>query len=370
MAYSSSEKIKLIEKEIALEKKRLDDVYKCLGENVAFFVKNKSFSYCVKELSDYEISRNKYFKLLKTKNNLKSRVEEIKDCKTDLFKLKEALLGKEKEESQELSKFGAAIYEAYTNNQLNENLSNKLNTVFDKVHLKMESVANKRDSSSIILFSAYHNKKLNKLQNVLFKLFIESAKIILDEKLEDQLSMKNKDKYLIDIYDIFNKKKSLEKNIKKCNEKIEELKKEDKDVPAQRLEDIQHDLKSLNDVQINAAIHLGKELYNNLPNEINSNEIGNKSISLIDEITFKLAKIESLEENIVKLNNEIFISELSAQIAHERSKIKQLEQQIDNCHSQIDKISGIINKKRDKIIELKKSGTYETSKINIKTLDE
>lgn len=370
MAYSSNEKIEIIEKEI-LEKTRLvNSLYKKLGENVAFYVNDKSFQYCIEELSNYEISRNEYNKLLKRKNNLKSKVEEIAECRSDVFKLRDALIEKKEEEKKELSRFGAAIYEAYSNKQLEDSLIERLDVIFDNINQKLDNAAKKRDTTNIILLSAMHDKKINTLQKSLINLFIKSAQYILDENLQDKLCLKNKDKYLKNLYEVIKKRKSLEKNIISCEERIEKIKKEDELSPDRKLEELKSELKILDDAQIEAAILLGKELYNILPDDITSIEIGVRAIAIIDEITIELAKIESLEQDIEKLNNEIFISQLSAQIAHERSKINQLQNEIKNCYSQIDKIEVIINKKRDKIIELKNAGTYEKSDVKPKILDE
>ncbi|MGD1821829.1 MAG: hypothetical protein ACPKM0_03580 [Pleomorphochaeta sp.] len=365
MAYSCSEKIEIIKKEIASETKLLNQLYKNLGENVAFYVKDQAFSFCVTELANYEISKNKYSKILLKKNSLKSKVEVINENRSEIFSLRDELLVKKEEESKELSRFGAAIYEAYVNKQLDQELVEKLDTIFNQIHRKMSNIAKKRDSTTIILLTALYEKQLDSMQKSLLNLFIESANFILKENLEDKLVLKNKDKYLNNLKVVTIQRKAIEENIKTYEKQIEEIQTEDIESPNRKLEEMKSEINTLFEAQTNSAILLGKELYKVLPDEITSKEIGKKAISLIDDITIKFALIDSLEEDIEKLNNEIFISELSAQIAHERKKIKQLNQEINNCNSQICKIEDIIKKKRDKIIELKEAGTFEKSTIDL-----
>ncbi|MGD1818421.1 MAG: coiled-coil domain-containing protein [Pleomorphochaeta sp.] len=370
MAYSCIEQIELKEKEIIKVKKILAKKYESLGKNVAFFVKDKSFNYCQNELSNYEISKSKYEQLLNKKQQLKSKVALIADCESDIFSLNEVLLEKKDEEKKELSKFGAVVYEAYCNGKFNKEISANLEDIFDNVNLKMQKYSKFRDKSNLILFIAHYERLIKKLQTSLPKLFIKAALYIYENNLEENLDLKNKEKYFDSLKEIIINVKNLETRIKECEDKIAEIRKEDSEPPSRKIEEMKAEFESAKDDSINSARLLGIELYQKLPDEITSDEIGKKSISLIDDITLELAKIDSLEQDIQKLNNEIFISELSAQIAHERTKIDQLEQEIKNCNTQIAKIEAIINKKRDTIIELKKFGTYEESTLNLKPLDD
>ncbi len=370
MAHSSSEQIELKEKDIKKAKDLLAKKYESLGRTVAFYVKDKSFSYCLNELSNYEIAKGNYERLLRKATKIKSKVDTINDCKSEIFKLRKLLLDKKKEEETQLSRFGAAIYEAYKNNNFDNNIIQELDQIFQHINIKIEKYKNKSENTSVILFAAIYEKKLKKKKKELSNLFIKASLYILDNNLDSKINFINKEKYLISLKKAIKSRKNLDSQILNCENRIEEIKQEDNESPNRKLEEINKEVESAKEVKINAAILLGEELYNNLPDDINSEEIGIKAISLIDNITLQLAKIESLEQDIVKLNNEIIITELSAQIAHERTKIKTLEEEIINCNKQINKIENIINQKRDKIIELKKEGTFEQSTLDLIALDE
>ncbi|MGD6731515.1 MAG: hypothetical protein ACPKMZ_10650 [Pleomorphochaeta sp.] len=370
MVHSSSEQIELKEKDIKKAKDLLAKKYESLGRTVALFVKDKTFSYCLNELSNYEIAKGNYERLLRKANNIKNKVDTVNDCKREIFELRKLLLEKKREEETQLSRFGAAIYEAYTNNNFDQDIINELDQIFHHINITIEKYKTKSENTSVILFSAIYEKKLKKKKKELSNLFINASLYILKNNLDSKINFINKDKYLISLKKAIKSRENLDSQILNCENRIEEIKKEDNESPNRKLEEIKREVESAKEVKINAAILLGEELYNNLPDDINSEEIGIKAISLIDNITLQLAKIESLEQDIVKLNNEIIITELSAQIAHERTKIKTLEEEILNCNKQINKIENIINQKRDKIIELKKEGTFEQSTLDLIALDE
>ncbi|MDC7238649.1 MAG: hypothetical protein PQJ45_12850 [Sphaerochaetaceae bacterium] len=370
MVHSSSEQIELKEKDIKKAKDLLAKKYESLGRTVALFVKDKTFSYCLNELSNYEIAKGNYERLLRKANNIKNKVDTVNDCKSEIFELRKLLLEKKREEETQLSRFGAAIYEAYTNNNFDQDIINELDQIFHHINITIEKYKTKSENTSVILFSAIYEKKLKKKKKELSNLFIKASLYILENNLDSKINFINKDKYLISLKKAIKSRENLDSQILNCENRIEEIKKEDNESPNRKLEEIKREVESAKEVKINAAILLGEELYNNLPDDINSEEIGIKAISLIDNITLQLAKIESLEQDIVKLNNEIIITELSAQIAHERTKIKTLEEEILNCNKQINKIENIINQKRDKIIELKKEGTFEQSTLDLIALDE
>ncbi|MDC7250529.1 MAG: hypothetical protein PQJ49_11490 [Sphaerochaetaceae bacterium] len=370
MVHSSSEQIELKEKDIKKAKDLLAKKYESLGRTVALFVKDKTFSYCLNELSNYEIAKGNYERLLRKANNIKNKVDTVNDCKSEIFELRKLLLEKKREEETQLSRFGAAIYEAYTNNNFDQDIINELDQIFQHINITIEKYKTKSENTSVILFSAIYEKKLKKKKKELSNLFIKASLYILENNLDSKINFINKDKYLISLKKAIKSRENLDSQILNCENRIEEIKKEDNESPNRKLEEIKREVESAKEVKINAAILLGEELYNNLPDDINSEEIGIKAISLIDNITLQLAKIESLEQDIVKLNNEIIITELSAQIAHERTKIKTLEEEILNCNKQINKIENIINQKRDKIIELKKEGTFEQSTLDLIALDE
>ncbi|MCY1153191.1 MAG: hypothetical protein OWP43_12320 [Sphaerochaetaceae bacterium] len=370
MVHSSSEQIELKEKDIKKAKDLLAKKYESLGRTVALFVKDKTFSYCLNELSNYEIAKGNYERLLRKANNIKNKVDTVNDCKREIFELRKLLLEKKREEETQLSRFGAAIYEAYTNNNFDQDIINELDQIFHHINITIEKYKTKSENTSVILFSAIYEKKIKKKKKELSNLFIKASLYILENNLDSKINFINKDKYLISLKKAIKSRENLDSQILNCENRIEEIKKEDNESPNRKLEEIKREVESAKEVKINAAILLGEELYNNLPDDINSEEIGIKAISLIDNITLQLAKIESLEQDIVKLNNEIIITELSAQIAHERTKIKTLEEEILNCNKQINKIENIINQKRDKIIELKKEGTFEQSTLDLIALDE
>lgn len=370
MAYSSSEQIVIIEKQIEKVKQLIAKHYLSLGVSVALFVKNKSFPYCSNELIDYEMSKKEYKKQLDIFNKLKNKVDIVDDCNKQICNLRILLDEKKEEEEKELSRFGAAVYEAYSNNKLSEDLKIKLDSIFNNINKTIAKYEKKANSTNVILFSAFYNNLLLNKKRELKKLFRNAAVYLRDNNLIEKIEILNKEKYLNTLNLAINSRTQLEKKIKKCENQIKLIKNEEAHSSSRVLEELKKDVKNAKESEINAAILLGKELYNTLPNDITSKEIGIKAISLIDNITLELAKIDSLEQDIVKIKNEMIITELSAQIAHERSKIKTLETEIANCNRQINKIEQKINEKRNKIIELKKKGTFEKSTLDLVTLDE
>lgn len=370
MVQSNSKLIEIKEKEILKSKRNLAKKYQSLGETIALFVKEKPFSFCLNELATYEIAKGEYERLTNKADKIKSKVDILEDYKKQAYDLRKSLISVKNEERVDLSRFGAAIYEAYTHKKLNYNISKRLDTIFGKIDESIKKYKKRVENSSSPLVTSFNNMLLINQRKKLFNYFVDAASLIINERLEKELNINKKEEYLKSLGIIISERVVLEGKIEKFESEIEKMKSDNIHSPGQRLDEVKKEVALAKEVKLNAVILLGEELYNKLPNNITSEEIGLDAISLMDKITLDLAKIDSLEQDIVKLNNEIVITELSAQIAHERNKIKTLEDEILSCKAQISKINNIINQKRDKIIELKNEGTFEESALDLISLDE
>ncbi|MDC7243458.1 MAG: hypothetical protein PQJ44_05905, partial [Sphaerochaetaceae bacterium] len=262
MVHSSSEQIELKEKDIKKAKDLLAKKYESLGRTVALFVKDKTFSYCLNELSNYEIAKGNYERLLRKANNIKNKVDTVNDCKREIFELRKLLLEKKREEETQLSRFGAAIYEAYTNNNFDQDIINELDQIFHHINITIEKYKTKSENTSVILFSAIYEKKLKKKKKELSNLFIKASLYILENNLDSKINFINKDKYLISLKKAIKSRENLDSQILNCENRIEEIKKEDNESPNRKLEEIKREVESAKEVKINAAILLGEELYN------------------------------------------------------------------------------------------------------------
>ncbi len=367
MALNYKEQIELKDEEIKNAKENLIKRYENLGKNVASFVNEKKFDYCLDELSSYEIVKDEYERLLNKQNKLLNNVDSLNDCKKNLHNLSKLLEISLDEENKELSRLGAAIYEAYSNNQLCEEINSIVEPIFKEKNNKLNKFKNINPKSNISILNSFYTSKINKHRNTLLPLFNRAASVVIKEDLLNLIKLANKDKYLNSINEAKSKTKKVEKEIEQCKNEIDTLKKVEN--PTKQLEELKKEIDVSKKSVLDAAILLGEELYNKLPNNITSQEIGALSIEIIDDITLEFAKIESLEKEKIKLNNEVIITELSAQISHERNTINKLNAEIVSCNNQIKKIEKVIEEKRLKIIELKKEGTFEKTILDLKSLD-
>ena len=86
-----------------------------------------------------------------------------------------------------------------------------------------------------------------------------------------------------------------------------------------------------------------------MPESVHSDQIGQKAIQLMDQITLHHKRIKSLQREIKQLENLIQVQELEAQIELENQKIELLRSQIDTCNRQISQIAASIHEKRNRI---------------------
>jgi predicted nucleic acid-binding Zn-ribbon protein len=101
-----------------------------------------------------------------------------------------------------------------------------------------------------------------------------------------------------------------------------------------------------------AAYSYGKALYESLPDSVHAGQIGQKAISLMDQITLHRSRIRKLEGDIKTLQNLIKVQELEAQIELENQKIDHLQAQIETFNRQIAQVHASIQLKQNKISEL------------------
>jgi hypothetical protein len=130
---------------------------------------------------------------------------------------------------------------------------------------------------------------------------------------------------------------------------VAKMKDEEVDSPHRQLEQSKIQCIAYGKERDRAASAFGRALYDTLPPDISSRTVGQKAISLIDQISLHLRRIGQLEKDILQLQNMIKVEELQAQIELDNQKIEHLSAQIDTANRQISQVQQTIEAKRQKI---------------------
>lgn len=345
------EKIKENEMDTAL-------LYEELGRCVSEIAKYKSINYCEDLLTGYSIANGEFEKLKKTQEKFTNLAKSNTSLEKELRIINKNIKENDKKLKDLFLRIGAASYEAYCSNTLSSELMKILYPLFDSKQKKVAGLESKLNSAKSSLKKKYYQERLKNLRFSFMEIFYQTALIIEKNDYIDLVPLKDRDSILKEYSKCKHTESELSYSLKIYKSELDALKKNGALDVKSKLEELKITVNNANESAQEAAILLGNELYEILPDDISSNEIGECAIDLIDQITLHKSVIEKLKKDIDLLKNELKIGEIKSQIDDERSNIKRLELQISSCKEKISTIEDKIEEKNKKIDVLVKEGVY------------
>lgn len=358
MANNPLDLIKIKKEKILENEKDTSLLYEELGRCVSEVSKTSDFSYCDELLTSFSLANEEFIKLktkqkkyLNLEKNLDSLEKELRDVSKKIRKNENNL-------KQVLLKIGAASYEAYASNTLSSNIMTLLSVKFEEKQNKIKKLELKYKKSKSNFYKALIQKRLNSKRVNLLETFYEAALLLDSQDSLDSIPMIDKEKVLNNYTEIKHTQSELLYSYKIFKGERDNLKKDNVDDSKTKLDELKRLVEQAEDSSIKAAILLGSELYELLPDDITSNDIGVTAIELIDQITLHKRAIEKLNNDIELLTNELKIEEIKSQIYMDKSNIERLELQIKTCNEKIETIEANIGDKKLQIDTLVLEGVY------------
>ena len=347
-------------KKTQIEKNEMDTalLYEELGRTVSHIAKNKSISYCDEYLTSFSLANDEYYRLKKTQEKFTNIEKNSTSLADEIKNINKKIRINQKEIREIMLRFGAAAYEAYSSKSLNDEIMKLLSGIFEEKHRKIENLEQKLERTKGQLLRTVIQNRLNSIRKSLLELFYEAAILVESNDFIDMIPIKDQKSVLSHYHDLKNKESELVYSSKILKSELEELKEKGAAEVKTKLEELKVKIEIAADDEKNAAVLLGTELYDTLPDDITSYEIGDEAINLIDQITLHKRTIEKIEKDIELLHNELKIEEIKTQIQDKNSDIERLELQIKSCNDQIENIEDSIAEKKSQIDAIVKEGVY------------
>lgn len=333
-------------------------LYEELGRCVSDMVNLGALKYCEALITDYSLANEEYIKLKKTQekftNIAKNRTSLEKELKINFDNIKE----NKKKLKDLFLRIGAASYEAYCSNTLPPEIMKLLYPIFDVKQRKVATLERLFNRSKIPLLKRYYNSRLKKLRSSFIDIFYQTSVLLEQNDYIDSIPLSKRNSILNEYSKYKHTESELLYSSKIYESELNGLKKDGELDVKSKLEELKVTVNNAQESAKNAAILLGNELYNIIPDDITSNDIGETSIDLIDQITLHKSVIENIKSDICLLKNELKVAEIKTQIQEENSNIDRLNLQIKSCREKILAIEDTISDKKTKIDILVKEGVY------------
>lgn len=339
--------------------KDMDLIYEDLAQSVASFSKEKDFTWCEELLSSYNLSNDEYIKLKERQTQLNNQVEFLESLNKKIKNVDKKLLVLKKTLDSMLYRFGAIAFESFSSTSNRESDVYKLLMPhFEESQNLMDNLQQKQLKSKNILIKKLISLKISKNRKNLKDVFYNAALELEKKDMLNDIFTSVNNKLYEEYLSVKKQQKKLtlkRKNYLNTIKQIEEDKKEGLD---SKIQELNKEIKIAEEHTQSAAILLGKGLYEELPNQISSAQVGETSIELIDQITLHKRSLDKVNNDIKLLENELKMEEIRAQINYDKTNIDHLEKQIESCEKKIEAIELNIEKKQQQIAKLKAEGSY------------
>ncbi|KAF5042183.1 hypothetical protein DSECCO2_515280 [anaerobic digester metagenome] len=340
------------QKEIEQHQSDVFFLYADLGRSVALVQQISRLPYAEAEyetfctlMDAYESAKHSYEQISGYIAQIEDRSRKIKEIEKDI-----RLLGKPFHKLY--SQLGAIAYEAYGSQTLAEHVRQACFPMFEEHAKRTRKLENQKQSHSGLLGRKIIGLQLDLQRKILPGLLAKAGERLVSIGCEKDLPLAGRQSLLDELDGLKERRMELSQELELHQSAMAKLQSEEVQSPKARMEERANAMKQAQKAAEKAASAYGKALYETLPEQVHSDQIGQKAIQLMDQITLHRKRIKSLQREIKQLENLIQVQELEAQIELENQRIEVLRSQIDTCNRQISQIAASINEKQKRITVL------------------
>ena len=353
------------QKEIEGHRNDLFVLYADLGKTIAIIEQVTPLGYCHDEFLAFQKlevrslqAEKAYERLHQFVSQLEDRSRKIKQIENDIKSLKTP-------GEKLFSRLGAIAYEAYGAETLADHLLEVCSPFFEghsqrtKALEKSFFAANEGRSDASFLIRSKARLQAQILSSLLEKQrrnvlpqFAKAGAALVDIGCEADIPGLGTKALVQEISEFRKRQQDLLEELSIHRNAVAKMKDQEVDSPHRQLEQSKNQCIAYGKDRDKVASAFGRALYEKLPADISSWTVGQKAISLIDQISLHLRRIDQLEKDILQLQNMMKIEELQAQIELDNQKIEHLNAQIDAANRQINQVRQSIEAKRQKITSM------------------
>lgn len=344
------------QKEMEGHRNDLFSLYADLGKSVALIEQitplgfgNAEFKQFIEVQSRYDEAELTYERLKGYISQLEDRSRKIKEIEADIRSL-------HKVRGNLFARLGAIAYEAYGSQTLPEYLIEVCAPYFEEHHVKTrkleEACASDKNKSYGFLRKYSASFILNRHKKRLLPRLVQAGSALVSIGCEADIPGIGKEKLSSELSSFLKKEKALQQELDIHRSAVVKLRTQEKESPKGQLELSRVQFNQIGKERDKIAFLYGKVLYDTLPESVSSEMVGSRAITLIDQISLHLRRLDRLEQDILELQNMMKVEELEAQIELENQKIEHLHSQIEGCNRQIKQVQLSIEAKRSKIVAL------------------
>ncbi len=342
------------DKQKAIEQHHEDllDLYMDLAKSVSLIEENVSLGYARSEYEHYRDTLQKWDEAKQSFEQVRVYIQQMQDrsrkVKEIAYDIKALAQPKRKVHAQ----IGAIAYEAYGSESLPEYIEEVCQPLFEEHQRKTRKIEERLESYNGKLGRHILHFRLDASRRQMVGLLSKAGESLVAIGCEADLPLSRHPEVGKQLEQLRKKESALQQEMELHQSAIARLRSEEVPSPKSRLEELSQAMKKEEKTYQRAAHLYGKALYESLPDSVHAGMVGQKAISLMDQITLHRSRIRTLEEEIKNLQNLIKIQEFEAQIELEKQKIDHLQTQIETYNRQIAQVHASIQHKQNKINEL------------------
>lgn len=337
------------QKEIEQHQSDVFSLYADLGRSVALVQQISPLPYAAGEyqlfctqMDAYESAKHSFEQISGYIAQIEDRSRKIKEIEKDIRLLARPF-------ARVYAQLGAIAYEAYGSQILAEHVMQACFPFFEEHAKRTRKLENLKQAHVGFLGRRFIGLQLDVQRKILPGLLAKAGARLVAIGCEKDLPLSGRQSLLDELEDLKERRRELSQELELHQSAMAKLQSEEVQSPKARMEERANVMKMEQKAAEKAASSYGKALYETLPESVHSDQIGQKAIQLMDQITLHHKRIKSLQREIKQLENLMQVQELEAQIELENQKIELLRSQIDTCNRQISQIAASIHEKRNRI---------------------
>ncbi|MGH0053655.1 MAG: hypothetical protein ACQ5SW_09730, partial [Sphaerochaetaceae bacterium] len=342
------------EKQKAIEQhhRDLSALYMDLAESVFPIEENVSLGYAHTAYEQYRDALQNWKDAKHSFEQVSVYIEQMEDRSRKIKEITTDIKALDQPKRNVYAQIGAIAYEAYGSETLPLHIKEVCQPLFEEHQKRTRRLESRLDVYRGKLGRQVLRHRLDTTRRQMVGLLSKAGKSLVEIGCEADLPLERHPDVPKQLGALRQKESALQQELELHRSAIVRLRSEEVPSPKARLEERSQAMNKEEKVCHKAAYTYGKALYEELPDSVHANQVGQKAIALMDQITLHRSRIRTLEQDIKTLQNLIMVQELEAQIELEGQKIEHLKTQIETFNRQIAQVHASIQLKQNKISEL------------------